>query len=370
VCALVPYPLETTPSQRFRLEQWVPWLAADGIAVTLVPFADRELLQLLYQPGRWLAKTRALSAAFARRLAVLGSAGEYDALVVHRAVSIVGPAVLERLLARRRPLIYDFDDAIFLLHTSAANRLAGWLKFPGKTETICRKSHHVVVGNEYLADYARRFNSHVTVVPTSIDTDVYRPSVARPPLAANGSRVVVGWTGSSTSQTHLELFAPLLHELQARRDVEIRVISDREPDLPGVRFDWRPWNAATEVQEVGRFDIGIMPMPDDAWAPGKCALKALQCMALGVATVASAVGANRDVIEHNANGLLAGDADDWLAQLTGLIDEPERRRRLGDAGRRTVEERYSMRASAASFGHVLRETVRAHAAGQAMSVAG
>jgi glycosyltransferase involved in cell wall biosynthesis len=113
-----------------------------------------------------------------------------------------------------------------------------------------------------------------------------------------------------------------------------------------------------------------MPMPDDAWAPGKCALKALQCMALGVATVASAVGANRDVIVHDVNGLLAGDPNDWLAQLTRLIDEPERRRRLGEAGRRTVEDRYSMRASAASFGQVVRETVRVHAAGHAMAVAG
>jgi glycosyltransferase involved in cell wall biosynthesis len=357
VCALVLYPLDTTPSQRFRLEQWQPYLAAQGIKLDLVPFADRRLRQLLQQPGCWLAKAAGLAAAWLRRALHLASVRDYDVVVVHRAACLIGPAVLERALVRlRRPVIFDFDDAIYMLNTSASNRRFGWLKFPGKTAALCRLSSHVVVGNAHLAEYARRHNPAVTVVPTSIDTERYRPA----DRAAAGDSVIVGWTGSSTSQSHLELFAPVLREFFARhRGAQLRVVSNREPDLPGVPHVWRPWTPATEVDEIRSFDVGIMPIPDDPWARGKCALKALQCMAVGVPAVCSAVGANREVIRHGENGLLASTADEWLAHLAALCADPALRHRLGQAARTTVEQHYSMRRCADRYAQVIRQTLQA-----------
>jgi glycosyltransferase involved in cell wall biosynthesis len=250
-------------------------------------------------------------------------------------------------------MIYDFDDAIFKLHTSEANQGFGWLKFPGKTANICRISSHVVVGNAWLAEYARQFNPNVTIVPTSIDTDRYRPEKKK---GSNG-RLVVGWTGSSTSQTHLEMFAPMLRDLTTRRDVELRVISDREPLLPGVSYVWRPWSLDTEVDELSHCDIGIMPMPDDEWSRGKCAAKALQYMGMGIPTICSAVGANCEVIQHGENGLLALTSSEWKTNLDSLIDDAALRQRLGMMGRRTVEDRYSMRHCAELFARVVRETI-------------
>src|SRR5262245_48257589 len=172
--------------------------------------------------------------------------------MIHRTACIAGPALLERFIALSgKPVVYDFDDAIFRLHTTDANRRFGWLKFPGKTSTICRISSHIVVGNSWLADYARQFNQNVTVIPTSIDIDHYSP------IAKNDAnrRLIVGWTGSSTSQTHLEMFAPLLRELKQRHEVELRVISNREPVLPGIDYVWRVWSAESEVSELSHFDI-------------------------------------------------------------------------------------------------------------------
>ncbi len=353
VIALVPYPPRTTPSQRFRIEQWMPWLEAHDVKVALRTFADDELMRCLYQPGHLLHKAVGLGFAFGRRLAEIPHLDAYDVIVVHRAAVLFGPALVERMAAARRPLVFDFDDSIYLRHTAAANRLFGWLKFSGKTAAICRMAAHVVVGNEHLAAYARRYNEHVTVVPTSIDVDQYRPTqrVAR-------ARVVVGWTGSATSQTHLEMFAPVLRELAGRRDIEVHVVSGNRPHLPGVPFVWTKWTHEGEAEALRDFDIGIMPMPDDEWSKGKCAAKALQCMAAGAATVASAVGTNRQVIEHNVNGLLVTTPEEWLAALLRLVDDPEERRRLGEAGRRTVEERYSMPKSAAAFATVLEEVAR------------
>ena len=354
VCALVPYPLNTTPSQRFRIEQWLPYLESQGIFVDVLPFADARLMGLLHKPGRRAAKLFANATRFADRCGDAIRTRRYDAVLIHRAACIAGPAILERLVALLgRPIIYDFDDAIFRLHTTEANRGFGWLKFPGKTATICRISKHVVVGNAWLADYARQFNPHVTIIPTSVDTDHYRPEKKN---GSNG-RVIVGWTGSSTSQTHLEMFAPLLRELTARRDVELRVISDREPALPGVSYVWRPWSADTEVDELSYFDIGIMPMPDDEWSRGKCAAKALQYMGMGIPTVCSAVGANCEVIQHGQNGLLAVTSSEWMASLESLVDDPALRGRLGMMGRRTVEEGYSMRRCADLFARVVRQAI-------------
>ncbi len=354
VCALVPYPVGISPSQRFRLEQWAPHLRAAGIAVTFRPFLSECGLRVLQQPRRLAAKAASLTSAFVRAGLRLPDLRRYDAIIIHRAVAVAGPALLERLIALcGRPVIFDFDDAIFFLHSSAHNRRFGWLKFPGKTAAICRLSRHIVVGNNYLADYARQFNPQVTVIPTSIDTERYTPRAT----ARSSDRVTIGWTGSSTSQTHLEMFLPVLREVVARLPVEVRVVSNREPELPGIPYVWRPWTAATEVDEVARFDIGIMPMPDDKWAKGKCALKALQYMALGIPPVCSAVGANCEVVRHGSNGLLASTPDDWLQCFGELVRSPELRVRLGREARRTVEEHYSNPGCAATLARVIRQLV-------------
>jgi|ERR1041384_2089929 glycosyltransferase involved in cell wall biosynthesis len=357
VCALVPYPPDTTPSQRFRIEQWMPYLESKSIAVDLVPFADQKLMAMLHKPGRQGAKAVAGISRFLRRVGEAVGTRRYDAVLIHRAACIAGPATIERLIvALRRPLIYDFDDAIFKLHTTDANRRFGWLKFPGKTRTICRISDHVVVGNSYLAEYALKHNSRVTVIPTSIDAELYRPA------RNNGSndKVVMGWTGSSTSQTHLEMFAPTIRELISRRNVEFRVISDREPDLPGIKYDWRPWSPQTEVRDLSDIDIGIMPIPDDEWARGKCALKALQYMAMGVPAICSPVGANNEVIRHGDNGFLAAGPAEWVSCFEALVDDSQLRHRLGANARLTVERSYSMKRCAELFAGVVNETVERH----------
>jgi glycosyltransferase involved in cell wall biosynthesis len=354
VCALVPYPADVVPSQRYRIEQWAPHLAEHGITVDLLPAIDQTLMRLLHKPGHSVEKLVMTLGALPRRIREALSVRSYDAVLVHRAATIAGPALIERIVKRLgRPLVFDFDDAIYLLHTSNANRRLGWLKFPRKTELLCRMSDHVVVGNSYLAAYARQHNHNVTVIPTSVDLTRYHPVDRR-----TEGRIVVGWTGSSTSQTHLEMFAPMLADIASRSDIEIRVLSDRKPSLPGVDFTWRPWSVHSEVDEMAAFNIGIMPMPDDEWARGKCSLKALLYMAMGIPAVCSPVGANREIIRHGENGLLAACHDEWIKSISALADDPALRVRLGRAGRQTVEQEFSARRSASLLAGVIRDAVQ------------
>lgn len=359
VCALVLDPYDISPGQRFRIEQWEPYLKERGIVVDYFPFADERLREIIYLPNRFAAKAGEMLKANIRRLGHIMKASDYDAVYLYRAASRVGPAWLERLLHRKSvPVIYDFDDAIFLTNTSKANKLFGWTKFPKKTDEICRLSTCVTVGNFYLAEYARKHNDNVYIIPTSIDTNLYQPRPrAEMSETPPGKRTVIGWTGSSTSQYHLEEFEAVLAELVKQRDVEIRVISDREPIFKEVPFEWRAWSSEKEIEETSQIDIGIMPIPDDEWTRGKCAAKALQYMALGIPAVCSDVGANREVIKHGENGFLAKTTDDWLDSLKTLIDDASLRAEFGKEARKTVVENYSMNKCAQLFSQVITETI-------------
>jgi hypothetical protein len=176
VLVLVPYPVASVPGQRFRIEQWQPRLAQDGIDLEIAPMGDERLLRVLHATGRLVGKAVHLLRGLLSCRGDVRRATRYDVVVVYRAASIVGPAIVEPFLAGRRPVVFDFDDAIFLTDTRPENRRFGWLKFAGKTATICRVSSHVVVGNQFLKSYATRHNKQVTIVPSSVDTDRYTPS--------------------------------------------------------------------------------------------------------------------------------------------------------------------------------------------------
>jgi hypothetical protein len=210
------------------------------------------------------------------------------------------------------------------------------LRFPGKTATLCRLARRVMAGNPYLAEYARRHNPRVTVVPTTIDTDRYRP--LPPP---RNEVPVIGWTGSYSTVQYLGIVRPILERLRKRRAFRVVVVGGEGFRAEGVEVEHRPWRSAHEVQDLADFDVGIMPLPAAPWERGKCGLKALQYMALGIAAVASPVGVNSDIIVHGENGLLAGTEAEWEGALESLLADPSLRSALAVKARATVEGGYS-----------------------------
>lgn len=357
ICALMLDPYDVSPGQRFRIEQWEPFLKKENITIDYFSFTDDKLREVIYKEGHLAAKIKELFKANLRRFGHSLKAKNYDAVFLYRAASMVGPAWMEKFLRWREiPIIFDFDDAIFFTDTAKANKKFAWAKFSSsKTADICRLSTSVTVGNSYLAEYAEKFNEQVFVVPTSIDTDKYQPTAKKD---SDSSRVIVGWTGSSTSQYHLEEFESVLAELLKERDVEIRIVSNREPSFTKVPYVWRAWSAETEVEEIAQIDIGIMPTPDDEWSRGKCALKALQYMSLGIPAICTDMGANRDVVKNGENGFLAKTNEEWLTAFKTLIDDAALRRKLGDEARKTVVENYSMKRCAELFSAAVKATLQ------------
>lgn len=355
VLAVVPSTYDISPGQRYRIEQWEPILAEMGVEISYLPFETRELRDVLYTRGHIARKATAVVSSMRRRARELRSVGDFDLVYLFREAAVLWPPWFERKMARSGvPIVFDFDDAIFVPYRSPSNGFLSYLKFPQKTAEICRLSAHVMSGNQYLADYSLRFNENVTVIPTTIDTEKYQiheKSVHREPLT-------IGWSGSYSTVQHLDTIRGVLQELAMTEKFKLRVIGTPSYELDGVDVEAMQWHSATEVEDVTAIDIGIMPLPDDEWSKGKCGLKALQYMALGIPTVCSPVGVNSTIIRNGENGFIADTKSEWIAIFKRLLHNAELRRNVGMAGRRTVEKNYSARSQAPRVFEIFESVIR------------
>lgn len=361
--ALSPMP-EEGAGCRFRISQFIPYLESHGVEVVLSPLFTTEFFRLVYKPGRYFQKAAAFAASSLKRFDSLRDLSRFDVVLIYREIFPIGPALVERLLTMRKrpPIVFDFDDAIFLPSVSEANRVIAALKFPGKVTSIIRHSDHVIAGNEYLAGFARRFSDAVTVIPTCVDTTKFVPrSDRRSEGAGRSSDLVIGWIGSPTTVPYIRGLAEALRRLAERRRFRLRLSGADEPiDIPGVTVDNPSWALNREVELFNTCDIGVYPLDDSEWSKGKCGFKAIEFMACGVPVVASAVGVNREIIEDGVNGFLASSVDEWVEKLTRLIDDAPLRARFAKAGRQTIEARYALHLNAPKLAAVLRDVAIRH----------
>ncbi len=358
VLALSPIP-EEGAGCRFRIAQFIPYLRSIGIDVTLRSLFTADFFNLVYQRGQYMRKASGFARLALKHLASLRDLSSFDVVFLYREMLPIGPAIVERLLAMRGrpPLVFDFDDAIFLPSVSEANRPIAALKQPRKVETIIRHSDRVIAGNEYLASYARRFNDAVTVIPTVVDTSRFVPRVPTD-NGATRAEPIVGWIGSPTTVSYLRGLVPVLQRVRREHAFVLRVSGAGELiDVPGVTMQQPAWSLPGEVELFNTCDVGVYPLADDDWSRGKCGFKAIEFMACGVPVVASAVGVNRDIIEDGVNGFLAATDAEWADKLGRLLADAELRRRFAAAGRRTIEERYSLRVHAPTVAAAIRSTL-------------
>lgn len=353
VLVLAPSLRNTSPGSRFRVEQWLPLLEPEGVCWEYRAFEDALLHDVIYTRGNHLRKTWHMLRALAKRVRGLRDLRHFDVVFIYEEAARVGPAILERLIkSQGLPIVYDFCDPIYLPYASPTNRYFSYLKFFGKTKTICRLASQVIVGNPLLAEWAGSYSQAVSVVPITIDTAAYQPRTWR--QLQPDEIPTIGWSGSHSTVPHLSTLRAPLQELSRRRKFRLCLLGVRDYDLPGVAVDARPWDPRREVEDVRAFDIGVMPLPSDAWTLRRTHLKIRQYMGLGVPVVASPVGVNADLVRDGANGLLAESSTEWVNKLTRLLDDYDLRRSLGEAGRRTAEERFAARVWAPRVLEVLR----------------
>lgn len=342
---VVPYPVGHSPSQRFRFEQYFNILENAGHQYNAQPFYDKAGWDALYTKGNAFAKVIALIKGFARRIALLFSLGKYDLVFIHREAAPLGPPLFEWFIAKAagKKLVYDFDDAIWTTDKKE-NAIEKLIRWRSKVRTTIRWSYKVSCGNEYLANYARQFNSNVVINPTTIDTSYHKKN------NKGNNDVVIGWTGSHSTLKYLDELVPAIAKLEKKHPgIRFRVIANHNPAYALQCFEFVKWSEQTEIADLSVIDIGIMPLPNDEWSKGKCGFKLLQYMALEIPSVASPVGVNTGIIKDGENGFICSNENEWIEKIGLLINDPSLRQRLGKAGRKSVEENYSVVSNSSNF---------------------
>lgn len=339
VLFLTPHPREGA-SSRYRVLQYLPYLRACGIQCEVSPFLSSSFYRIAYQPGSWPQKIGYFLLSTARRLRDVVRSGRFDVVLIHLEAFPIGPPWMEWMIRTLNvPIVFDLDDAIFLRRSSIASPLLRWLRRPSKIASVLRWSRCVITCNDYLRRYAEQFNPRVHVIPTCVDLRQFqlRPDRSRQALP------LIGWIGSPSTAPYLELLKPVLRRLRERRDFIFKIVgSTTAYNVDALQVVLEPWSLERDVEYFQELDIGVYPLPDEAWVLGKTGLKTIQYMAVGVPCVVSDIGRNREIVQDGVNGFLARTEDEWVEKLERLIVYPSLRARFREAGRKVVEERYAL----------------------------
>lgn len=335
-------------SNRYRLEQYQPGLRSAGIEMHVHSLLGDDYVKTTFAGARYPAARLAI--AYLNRMRDLIGLHRYDAAMLHLELLPLVPGFMESRLLQV-PYIYDFDDAFFLKHTlKRFSPVRTLLK--NKYVPVIRRAAAVTAGNEYLLEYAKRWNKNSYLLPTVLETGRYVPAPNKDPRV-----FTVGWVGSPSTAIYLsELFEPL-EELGREAAVRFIAVGGRCPAIPGIEVVNLPWSEATEIDVINTFDVGVMPLFDYEWEKGKCGFKLIQYMACGVPAIASPIGVNAHIVAESS-GLLASSSADWLSALQRLYYDGELRANTGAAGRRRVEQHFSLELTVPRLAQIIEDVVR------------
>lgn len=324
-----------TPSSRYRCYYFAEELKKHDFDVTIIPS--------VFPMHSIKSKRKSLSVQiknFLTKFNILRKA-KNEIIYIQKDVFRRGMIQLYSLFRHRR-LVFDFDDAIYLHNSQKVNKMI-------------KISKLTITGNDHLKNYAMQFNKKVYVIPTSINTDVWKPSAKK-----KTSETIIGWIGMPSNFQFLNVLSNPLKVLSQKYDFTFKIISAfgfpqcAIPDFKGVHVEKAKWSLKTERQELAEVDIGVYPLPDNEWSKGKCGLKTLQYMAMEIPPVCSRVGVSNIIIQDGRNGLLASTEKEWIKKLSLLIENTRLRRQLGKNARITVEKFYSLRSNGEKLANILK----------------
>lgn len=338
IYALMKYGREAATTRQ-RLLQFLPYLAEHGVVVEWSPLLGDDHVRAIARGER--SRLGMIARQYTRRFRQLLTLRRYDIIWVYKEAFPYLPGWIESLVfLPRRPIVYDFDDAIFHQYDLARRRVVRAL-LGNKIAPLVRNACVVIAGNRYLADYAKRNGGRPVIIPTVVDTDYYVPAASR------GSQpLTVGWIGTPSTWTYVEPLLPTLLPVLQQHGARFLAIGGgrKAMNIPGV--DAVDWSEKDEIAGIQAMDVGIMPVPDTPWARGKCGYKLIQYMACAVPAIGSPVGVNAEIVIDDVTGMLADTPEDWERSLDRLLENAAMRHEMGRRGRERAVDHYSLSAQA------------------------
>ncbi len=332
------------PNEKFRIAQYFKYASEYDVEFEYKYIINEWQDNALFQSNNFILKMVAIISSYFKRLFQIVFMKKYHAVIILRELHYIDSKLLLYCLRIKNiPIIYDFDDSIWL--NTNNNPLIKILKNQyHKTIRHIQFANVIIAGNEYLANFAKKYNNNIIVIPTVVDTDYYQPN-----NKTIADKIILGWMGSHTTLEHFKQVIPVLNRLKEKySNIEITAIAD-ESYIPELNLKVKKWNNKMEINDLNSFDIGIMPLPNDEWSKGKCGLKALTYMSCGVPCVISDIGVNQEIITKTKGGYSVKNDEEWIEQLSLLIENTSLRKELGSAGREGVLKYYSVQAYKQKF---------------------
>ncbi|NPA34514.1 MAG: glycosyltransferase family 4 protein [Chlorobi bacterium] len=347
------YPYGMAPSQKFRIDQFVPLWRERGIDFIYSGLLTEKEYVLYRRSGQALLRSKIFVMQTFRRLKDIINAGRADIVFVHREATFLPVPWLELMIYKRaKRVIYDIDDAIWLPQPD------GLIQRHKKVPVLVRNADIVIAGNKHIKDHIIQSGWHkdVRIIPSVVDTEKYVP----PDQDRNAERGVlrIGWTGSpSTFKTAFMPFVKVWRRLLKNPNIKVEFhimgAGEYKELFPeGIYYDYDP---SQEVPFLHNVDVGIVPIPEGPWMKYKNNIKLFMYMATGLPVVASRIGINEDVLKGGNCGFLASTADQWYEALSRLGEDEALRQQMGMMGRQQVERKYSVKAWVDKYVELFRE---------------
>ena len=321
-------------SSRYLFYQFYDFFEENGLECVTHPFLTDSYLNNLYSQKSNLLN---ILKAYIKRFLVIFSVWKYDLVVIEKEIFPYFPAIFEKIFKFFSiKYIVDYDDALFHQYDKHNKKLVRIL-LGSKIASVMKNASLVLAGNKYLSDYAKHAGAkNVKIIPTVIDINKYSDK-----KIMDNEKIIIGWIGSPSTTKYVSGLESVFLKLKEKYNIQISLIGASKSPFVKMPVEMIPWSEKTEVEEMKKFDIGIMPLIDNFWEKGKCGFKLIQYMGCALPVVGSPVGVNSEIIDHGVNGYLASSNSEWFDYLEKLIKEKNSRVKLGINGKDKVKLDYS-----------------------------
>ena len=343
VLFVCPYPMNVAAGQRLKFEPHFKDLEDHGYEITLHSFMNESLWKIASKRGNTLKKIFWTFHGLIRRLILIFSLKKYDCTYIFMNVFPFGPPIIESIYIKlSKKVIFDIEDNILSKEVGSINKIASILKSTNKARYLIINADRIITSSPDLADKCNQISkkNSALFIPPTLEEERF---ISKPNNNSKKNRIVIGWTGTFSSREFLNIVTPELEKLYKKIKFKFLVIGNFEMENPNLDIEVLQWNSKDEIKQLHNFDIGLYPLPKNDWIAGKSGLKALQYMAIGIPAVCTATGNVLNFIEHEKDGILIQNADEWVKNLEELINDTEKRIKIGQNARKKFLNNYSQK---------------------------